>query len=82
MLGPKGARIMLGLPLSPFIQGLDMALVRGHSLLSTDTMTSRRGDDVVWSPWMLAYSVASAALVFGMGLLVFRRQSGRFAEMA
>lgn len=82
MLGPKGARIMLALPLSPFIQGLDISVVRGHSLFETVTLASRRGAVVVWSPWMFAYMVASAALVFGMGLLVFRRQSGRFAEMA
>jgi len=82
MLGPQGARIMLGLPLSPFIQGLDMAMVRGHSLLSTVTLASRKGDVVVWSGWMLAYTVLSSLFVLGAGLLVFRRQSGRFAEMA
>jgi lipopolysaccharide transport system permease protein len=82
MLGPKGARIMLALPLSPFIQGLDIAMVRGHSLLSTLTLTSRKGDVVVWSPWLLAYAIGWSILVFGSGLLVFRRQSGRFAEMA
>lgn len=82
MLGPKGARIMLALPLSPFIQGLDIAMVRGHSLLNTLTLASRKGDVVVWSPWLLAYAVGWSMLVFGSGLLVFRRQSGRFAEMA
>jgi ABC-type polysaccharide/polyol phosphate export permease len=82
MLGPKGARIMLALPLSPFIQGLDISMVRGHSLLSTVILASRKGDVVVWAPWMLGYAAASAAFVFGVGLLVFRRQSGRFAEMA
>jgi len=82
MLGPKGARIMLALPLSPFIQGLDIALVRGHSLLNTLTLASRKGDVVVWSPWLLAYAIGWSMLVFGSGLLVFRRQSGRFAEMA
>lgn len=82
MLGPKGARIMLSLPLSPFIQGLDIALVRGHSLLTTLTVASRKGDVVVWSPWMLAYAIGSSLILFAAGLLVFRRQSGRFAEMA
>lgn len=57
-------------------------MVRGHSLLSTVTLASHKGDVVVWSPWMLAYAIASAAVVMGSGLLVFRRQSGRFAEMA
>jgi ABC-type polysaccharide/polyol phosphate export permease len=82
MLGPKGARIMLALPLSPFIQGLDIAMVRGHSLLDTVILASRKGDVLVWSPWMLAYMIASSLVLFASGLLVFRRQSGRFAEMA
>ncbi len=82
MLGPKGARIMLSLPLSPFIQGLDIAMVRGHSLLSTVILSSRKGDVVVWSPWLLGYAVASSCVLFAAGLLVFRAQSGRFAEMA
>jgi len=33
MLGRKGAAIMLALPLSPFVQAMDMAMVRGHSLI-------------------------------------------------
>jgi len=82
MLGPKGARIMLALPLSPFIQGLDIAMVRGHSLFETLTVASRKGDVVVWSPWMLGYAVATSLVLFCSGLLVFRRQAGRFAEMA
>jgi len=82
MLGPKGARIMLALPLSPFIQGLDVAMVRGHSLFETLTLSSHKGDVVVWSPWFLVYAIASSLFLFGAGLLVFRRQSGRFAEMA
>ena len=77
MLGEKGARVLLALPLSPFIQGLDVAMVRGHSLLKTLTLSTPKGDIVVWSPWMLAYGAASAIFLLGSGLLVFRQGSGK-----
>ena len=82
MLGQKGAAIMLALPLSPFIQGMDVAVVRGRSLLDSLVLPSPKGDVLVWAPWMLAYAVALALLVFILGLIVFRRTSGKFAEMA
>lgn len=82
MLGPKGARIMLALPLSPFIQGLDISMVRGHSLFTTVILASHKGEVVVWSPWMLGYATVSAIALLIAGLLVFRHESGRFAEMA
>src|SRR5262249_48215853 len=56
MLGPKGAAIMMVLPLSPFIQAMDVALVHGHNLLSTIVVSTHKGDVVVWAPWMLAYA--------------------------
>jgi hypothetical protein len=37
---------------------------------------------IVWEPWMLGYAVALAIGIFVLGLLVFRRSSSRFAEMA
>jgi lipopolysaccharide transport system permease protein len=82
MLGTKGAAILLALPLSPFVQALDVSLVRGHSLLSPLIVESKKGSITVWSPWMLGYAAATAILVFVIGLLVFRNASRRFAEMA
>jgi len=82
MLGPKGAAIMLALPLSPFIQGMDVAAVRGHSLLEPLVLTSSKGPVTVWSPWMLGYGAVLSIALLVIGLLVFRRASGRFAEMA
>jgi homopolymeric O-antigen transport system permease protein len=82
MLGPKGAAIMLALPLSPFIQGMDVAIVRGHSLLEPLVLHSSKGPVTVWSPWMLGYGVSVSAALAVIGLLVFRRASGKFAEMA
>src|ERR1051326_5431923 len=81
MLGRKGAAIMLALPLSPFVQAMDMAMVRGHSLLQTVTATTAKGPIVVWAPWMLGYAAASAVVLLFIGMLIFRSGSSRFAEM-
>ena len=82
MLGPKGAAIMMVLPLSPFIQAMDVALVHGHSLASTVVVASRHGDVVVWAPWMLAYAAGWTLVLVITGIHVFRSGSSRFAEMA
>ena len=82
MLGAKGAAIMLALPLSPFIQGMDVGVVRGQSLLETVVLSSPKGAVVVWAPWMLGYAIALSFALFAVGLIVFRRMSGRFAEIA
>jgi len=82
MLGPKGASIMMALPLSPFIQAMDIALVHGHSLTSTVVMATRKGDVVVWAPWMLAYAAGWTILLVITGSHVFRSASSRFAEVA
>lgn len=82
MLGPKGATIMMSLPLSPYIQAMDIAMVRGHGLFSTVVMATSKGPAVVWAPWMLAYAVAATAAILFVGIKVFRRGSSRFAELA
>jgi len=82
MLGEKGAAIMLALPLSPFIQGMDVAVVQGHSLLETVVLYSPKGGVVVWAPWMLGYALVVSVALFAAGLIVFRRMSGKFAEIA
>jgi lipopolysaccharide transport system permease protein len=82
MLGRKGAAILLAIPLSPFVQALDVAVVRGNSLLRPLVVDSAKGPITVWAPWMLAYAAIAAVVVFCVGLLVFRNASSRFAEMA
>lgn len=83
MLGRRGAGIMLALPLSPFIQAMDVSIVRGHNLLQPLSVQNAKGASlVVWEPWMLAYAASLAIGVFIVGLIVFRRTSSRFAEMA
>jgi lipopolysaccharide transport system permease protein len=82
MLGRKGAAIMMALPLSPLVQAMDLAMVRGHNLLTPLTVTTVKGSITVWSPWMLGYAAASAVLLLAVGMKVFRQASSRFAEMA
>lgn len=82
MLGAKGAAIMLALPLTPFVQAADLAIVRGHNLLTPLVVSSGKGNITIWAPWMLGYAVASSVLVLCAGMVVFRRASTRFAEMA
>ncbi|MEP6835177.1 MAG: ABC transporter permease [Gemmatimonas sp.] len=83
MLGPKYGAIMLKLPLSPFIQGLDLAAVRGHNLLHPLALPASNGTMVtVWSPWMLVYALVLTLVTLWTGLRVFRRASALFAEMA
>ena len=82
MLGPKGAKIMLALPLSPFIQGMDVAAVRGHNLLEPLILNSSKGPVTVWAPWMLGYGLVVSTALAVVGLLIFRRASSKFAEMA
>ena len=82
MLGRKGAAIMMALPLSPLVQAMDLAMVRGHNLLTPLTVTTVKGPITVWSPWMLGYAAASAVLLLAVGMKVFRQASSRFAEMA
>lgn len=83
MLGHKGSAIMLALPLSPFIQAMDVAVVRGRSLLEPLALSAAgKAPVIVWSPWMLGYAAVLAVGLAGIGLIVFRRASGQFAEMA
>lgn len=82
MLGQKFGAIMMSLPLSPFIQGMDVAVVRGHNLLQPLSLAGSKGMVEVWSPWMLGYAAALSVVALYVGLRVFRRGSATFAEMA
>ena len=82
MLGKEGAAIMLALPLSPFIQAVDLAIVRHHDLFTPLSVATRNGPVTVWEPWLLGYAVLMTVFVLCAGLVVFRSASSRFAEMA
>ena len=82
MLGPRYAAILMAMPLSPFIEGIELAFIRHHNLLKPLTIPSRQGPVNVWEPWMLLYAVGCTTLLLVGGLLLFRKASSRFAEMA
>lgn len=82
LLGEKYGGILLRLPLSPFIQGLDVAVVHGHNLLKPLDLQGSKSMVTVWSPWMLAYAVLLSTVTLYVGMIVFRRGSAKFAEMA
>lgn len=82
MLGPTFGAWMMRLPLSPFIQAFDVAVVRSHNLFQPLEIASPKGLIVLWSPWMLLYAVGLSIVALLVGLRVFRRGAGRFAEMA
>ena len=82
LLGARAASVMMALPLSPFIQALDIAVIKDHSLFRSLRVASRTGDVLVWSPWYLLYAVLTAVALPLIGLVVFRRASTRFAEVA
>ena len=82
MLGPRYAPMLMAMPLSPFIQGIELAFIRHHNLLQPLTMPSSKGPVSVWEPWMLLYAATSTLVLLMGGLLLFRSASSRFAEMA
>ncbi len=82
MLGVKGAKLMMALPMSPFIEAFDLAVVRNESLLGVVMASTPKGDVQVWAPSMLLYMGALALGVLWAGLRIFRGASAKFAEMA
>lgn len=82
LLGEKYGGILLKIPLSPFIQGLDVAFVHGHNLLEPLALPGSKGMVNVWSPWMLVYALVMSTVTLFVGLRIFRRGSAKFAEMA
>jgi ABC-type polysaccharide/polyol phosphate export permease len=79
MFGPKGAPIIMLNPVAPMLEGLRLAIIEHHNLL-TPYVVPERGF-VVWHPWHLAYALAWA--VFGLvgSALLFHRSERRFAEI-
>jgi ABC-type polysaccharide/polyol phosphate export permease len=80
MFGPLGARLMMLNPLAPIMEGLRLSVVLDHNLLDTIVVNGRHGAVLAWSPWYVAYSAASAVVVFLAGLLIFHRAESKFAE--
>lgn len=73
--GKYGKYMMLN-PLSPILEGLRLTLVERASLLDTIYIKGF----LVWSPWMLAYSVGVGIFATLIGMVAFRRSAAYFAE--
>jgi lipopolysaccharide transport system permease protein len=80
MFGPIGARLMMLNPLGPLLEGLRLCVVYDHNLLEPLVEMGRKGQVLVWSPWYLAYSAVSAAVLFLVSLVLFHRAEAKFAE--
>jgi hypothetical protein len=79
--GPRASRLLMFNPLSPLFEGLSLAVMRGHNLLTPLAATTAKGVTfAAWQPWYLLYSLAwTAALVVG-GVHLFRRTQDLFAS--
>jgi len=81
MFGARGARILMLNPLSPFLEGLRLSVVKGHNLLLPLVELSKKGEAVlVWSPWYLVYAAVCALGGLAVAALVFHRLEFVFAE--
>ncbi len=82
LLGKPAASIVMLNPLAPLLEGMHMAVVRGHNLLVPLVGPGSLGGPavVLWEPWHLAYSAAWAFGGLLLSLLLFRRLSYLFAE--
>ncbi len=77
MLGARGARLVMLNPLAPLLEGLRLAVVRGHDL----TVPLRTAAGLVeWDPRYLAYSAAWTVLGLPLAALIFSRLESRFAD--
>jgi ABC-type polysaccharide/polyol phosphate export permease len=80
MLGELGARLIMLNPLAPLIEGLRLALIEGHNLLTPLSAPVSSGTAVVWSPAYLGYSVVWALGGLIVSIRIFRRAEPSFPE--
>jgi ABC-type polysaccharide/polyol phosphate export permease len=81
MFGARGAKLLMLNPLSPFLEGIRLSVVRGHNLLKPLVEMSRRGEAVlVWSPWYLGYAVVWTVGGLALASYFFHKLEFTFAE--
>ncbi len=81
LLGEPGATLVMLNPMAPLLEGMNLAIVKGHNLLEPLTgVLSSGGTGVIWSPGYLLYSTVWAVGGFLVSLIFFRRLSYLFAE--
>lgn len=77
MFGPKFAPIIMLNPVSPILEGLRLAIVDHHNLLTP--VVSQPGGWVSWHPWYLVYSAVWAIAGIVLSAIFFHRSERRFA---
>lgn len=56
LLGPTGGLLMMLNPLAPVLEGMRLAVVEHHNLLTPLSITLHETSLVVWQPWYLLYA--------------------------
>ena len=79
MLGSHLAQLAMWNPIAPILEGLRLAVVNGHNLLTP--LVSPSGIQE-WSPSYLAYSAVLTAVALAASATLFHRAEFRFAEVA
>jgi ABC-type polysaccharide/polyol phosphate export permease len=79
MFGPVASIAMLN-PLAPLLEGLRLAVVEGHDLLTPLEVVVRGAAVTAWTPWYLAYSATWAVGGLVGAAVVFHRAELLFAE--
>jgi len=80
MFGAVGAQVMMLNPLAPTLEGLRLAVVEGHNLLTPLTVLHGDATVLAWSPWYLAYVFVLALGGTAVAALFFHRLEFLFAE--
>jgi lipopolysaccharide transport system permease protein len=77
MFGRRVSRLVMFNPLSGLLEGMRLAVVQGHNLLTP--LVGANGT-VIWEPWYLAYAAAWSVLGLLFSAIVFHRSEFVFAE--
>ena len=77
MFSARVGRLLMLNPLTPIFEGLRLTLVERTSLLHA--LRTPAGI-LVWSPWELAYALATGTACVLVGMVAFRRSAAYFAE--
>jgi homopolymeric O-antigen transport system permease protein len=80
MLGGTGSLLVMLNPVAPLLEGLRLAVIDGHDLLSAVTVSSGEELLYLWRPWYLAYSALWAVVGLMVAAPVFRAGVTSFAE--
>jgi lipopolysaccharide transport system permease protein len=80
MLGPTGSRLAMLNPLAPMLEGLRLAVIDGHNLLTPLSVAVPKGVAIVWEPWYLAYAAAWGIGGIIVSALIFHRAEAAFPE--